>query len=128
MHQIYSIAIGGALGALARYGVATLAYTISGGTFPIGTLVINLSGSFLIGFFFGLFDAVIISSVWRSMITIGFLGAFTTFSTFTLETINLIRESEWRLAVINVLVSNLAGLLLVLLGLYVSKLTIRMIS
>lgn len=125
MLQILLIALGGSLGAVARYGLSTLVYYHTSESFPWGTLVVNLTGSFLIGVVIELFDTALISPQWRSFITIGFLGAYTTFSTFTLETVNLLRDAEFRLAAVNVLVSNLSGLLLVVVGIYSSRLLLK---
>jgi len=128
MQQILYIAAGGSLGAVARYGMAAYVYRMSAGSFPWGTLVINLTGSFVIGVLAELFDNLIVPSMWRSFLTIGFLGAYTTFSTFTLETVNLIHDGEFRLAAGNILASNIAGILLVLFGMYCSKLILRAVA
>lgn len=111
-----SIAIGGAIGALLRYIVSDLAYSYLGETFPWGTLVVNVIGSFLIGFLWQLFDQLVISANTRIFLLTGVLGAFTTFSTFSLETFNLLRDGEVKLGVINVVVSTAAGLITVFLG------------
>lgn len=128
MQQILFIAIGGSLGAVARYGLSTFVYHTTSDIFPWGTLVINLTGSFLIGVFIELFDTAIIPSEWRSFITIGFLGAYTTFSTYTLETINLFRDGELRLAAVNVLANNILGIVLVVAGMYSSRLALKLFS
>ncbi len=128
MQQLALIAVGGSLGALARYGVSTLVYHLAGETFPWGTLLVNLSGSFLIGMFLELFDTAVVPPVWRSFFTIGFLGAYTTFSTYTLETVNLLRDGELRLAAVNVLASNIAGIIFVLAGIASARLVLRLIS
>ena len=128
MQQILMIAAGGSLGAIARYGLSMVVYQGTSETFPWGTLVVNLTGSFLIGALVELFDAVIVPAGLRSLITIGVLGAFTTFSTYSLETINLFRDGEIRLAVINILVSNVAALVLVAIGIYSSRILMRFIS
>lgn len=128
MQQILFIAIGGSLGAVARYGLSTFVYHTTSDIFPWGTLVINLTGSFLIGVFIELFDTTIIPSEWRSFITIGFLGAYTTFSTYTLETVNLFRDGELRLAAVNVFVNNILGIVLVVAGMYSSRLALKLFS
>jgi fluoride exporter len=128
MQQVLLIAAGGSLGAVARYGVATFVYHTTGETFPWGTFIVNLTGSFLIGLFIELFDTTVIPTAWRSFITIGFIGAYTTFSTYTLETVNLIRDGELRLALSNVVVSNAACILFVVLGMYSSRVLLRMIA
>jgi CrcB protein len=128
MQQLTLIAVGGSLGALARYGLSTFVYQLAGEIFPWGTLVVNLSGSYLIGVFIELFDTAVFPPAWRSLITIGFLGAYTTFSTYTLETVNLIRDGELRLATVNVLAGNIAGILLVFLGISSARFVLRLFS
>lgn len=110
------IAIGGAAGALLRYIVSGLAYAYLGETFPWGTLAVNLIGSFLIGFLWQLFDQLVVSANTRVFLLTGVLGAFTTFSTYSLETFNLLRDGEVKLGLINVVVSTAAGLVTVFLG------------
>jgi CrcB protein len=116
MQQIFYIAIGGSVGALTRFWLSKYISQNVNVIFPWGTLIINLSGSFLIGFFFALFDKAVIPSQWRSLITIGFLGAYTTFSTYSLETLNLLKAGEFKLGLLNILASNLLGIILVFLG------------
>ncbi len=128
MQQALFIAVGGAFGALARFGVSTLVYQAGGGTFPSGTLVVNITGSLLIGVLMELFDAAVIPPEWRSLLTIGFLGAYTTFSTYTYETIQMLREGEFGLATLNVIGSNAAGLGSVVAGIYVARLLLKMLS
>jgi CrcB protein len=107
----------GAAGTLARYGLQGVVQTRTGGIFPTGTLAVNLSGCFLLGFLAQLtFDRMIIPPEWRMAITIGFFGAFTTFSSFGWETIKMIEDGEWMSAVAYVAASVVAGLLLVLFG------------
>jgi CrcB protein len=127
MQQFLLIAFGGSLGAVARYGLSTFVYQTTSETFPWGTLVINLTGSFSIGVFIELFDTAIIPSEWRSFITIGFLGAYTTFSTYTLETVNLFRDGELKLAAFNLVASNIIGILFVVLGIHSSRLVLKLL-
>jgi len=128
MQQVLLIAVGGSLGAVARYGLSTSVYHTTNEVFPWGTLVVNLTGCFLIGAFIELFDRTIIPSEWRSFITIGFIGSYTTFSTYSLETLNLLREGEFRLASVNIIASNILGIMLVILGIYSSRLLIKFVS
>ena len=117
MIKLLCIAFGGAAGAVLRYAVSGVALRWGGTNFPWGTLAVNLIGSFLIGVLVALFDAVAVSPNVRAMLLIGLLGAFTTFSTFSLESVNLLRDGQYALAAVNVGVSCLAGLALVFVGL-----------
>ena len=118
MQNVLLIALGGSLGAVARYGLATWIHGQTGTSFPWGTLIINLTGSFAIGFLAELFETSLASAEWRSFLTIGFLGAYTTFSTFSLESFHLLRGGEIRLAAANILLSVVVGLIAVVLGIY----------
>lgn len=122
MHYL-SIAIGGAAGAVMRYLVSGWAYTILGDGFPWGTFIVNILGSFLIGFLWQIFEYFPISSNMRSLIFIGGLGAFTTFSTFAFESLNLFRSGDSRLAIINILAADVFGILLGLLGVILGRMT-----
>lgn len=121
MTKIILLLAGGAIGALTRYAVSGLSHKYFEGTFPLGTLIVNLSGSLLIGLLWGLLEAENISSSMRTFLFIGVLGAFTTFSTYTLETLNLFREGEIKMAFVNILANNILGLLLVFLGFVVAR-------
>ena len=111
-----SIAVGGAAGALLRYLVSGWAYALLGEGFPWGTLSVNLIGSFLIGFLWRLFDQIAIAPNTRTLIFVGGLGAFTTFSTYGLESLNLLRSGQYKLGLLNMLGSNVLGILFVFLG------------
>lgn len=109
-HTILIIGIGGFLGAVARYGVAVWVGQRWGRNFPLGTLLINISGSFLIGLLMPLLsERFLANPQWRLFLTVGFLGAYTTFSTFEYETGALLRDGEWLLAGLNVFLSVLVG-------------------
>jgi CrcB protein len=128
MKQVFLIAAGGSLGAIARYGVSTFVYASLDESFPWGTLAVNVTGSFLIGVFAELFDAALFPAEWRSFLAIGFLGAYTTFSTYTLETVNLLRDGELKLATVNILAGNVAGIAAVVLGIYLSRFIMKTVS
>ncbi|UHD15826.1 fluoride efflux transporter CrcB [Thiocapsa bogorovii] len=106
MLQLIAIAAGGALGALARYGMSSAVYAWFGRGFPWGTLAVNLLGSFLMGLLFVLLiERLSWAPEWRGAILIGFLGAFTTFSTFSIETLNLLEDGAMLTAFLNMVVS-----------------------
>ncbi len=125
MRTFISIALGGSLGALSRYYLSKFISSYSGGTFPWGTLIINLSGSLLIGFFYGVFDRTIVPDAFKTFISIGFIGAFTTFSTFAIENVNLFRDGEIKLGLLNIFISNIFGIFFALCGIYISKIIIH---
>ncbi len=123
--KYFFIFIGSGVGGLIRYIFSKWIYSFSGGNFPTGTLVVNLSGCFVIGLLFGIFERIIISPSMRLFIFVGFLGGFTTFSTFGIETFNLLKSAETKLALYNLLITNVAGIMLVFMGNFLSKLVIR---
>ena len=114
--KILLIAMGGAIGSVGRYGLGGLAYRLFGSVFPWGTLAVNLRGSLVIGFLWAAFERGEIGPNMRLFLFIGILGGFTTFSSYTLETFNLFRENETRLAITNMLVSNIVGVAAVFVG------------
>jgi len=110
------IALGGAIGTVGRYFISGLDYRWSNGVFPVSTLLINLLGSLAIGFFWGLFERSAVSPDTRLFVMVGILGGFTTFSTFSLENFNLIRDGELKIALWNIGLSNVIGITLVFVG------------
>lgn len=106
MLQIIAIAIGGALGSVFRFALSTGVYQWLGRDFPYGTLTVNVLGSLLMGFLYiVLMERSSLGPEWRALILIGLLGAFTTFSTFSLETLNLIETGAMLKAAMNILLS-----------------------
>lgn len=117
MRTVLGIAIAGAVGALARYGLDGAVSRRAGGAFPWGTFVVNVSGAFLVGFLFTLLTERTTAAPWvRSTITIGFLGSYTTFSTLAFESYRLGEDGARAIAAANALGSLAAGLVAVYLG------------
>ncbi|MDN5332040.1 MAG: fluoride exporter [Tepidanaerobacteraceae bacterium] len=117
------IAIGGAAGALLRYFMSVWLNDKIATAFPIGTLVVNLLGSFLLGLIYSISMKFIMPvEIVRALVMVGFLGAFTTFSTFSLETFLLIYEGSFALAFLNVLTNLLGGFVAVFLGISATNL------
>jgi CrcB protein len=119
--QYLFIAAGGAVGAVLRFLVSGWAFRLLGTGFPWGTFVVNVTGSFLIGFLWQMFEYVPISPNMRGMIFIGGLGAFTTFSTFAFESLNLFRAGDFRLGMINIIALDVFGILLGFLGIVLGR-------
>ncbi len=114
------VAIGGALGSVGRFWLnGLISATRFGETFPLGTLVINVTGSFVIGFFATLTDPegrLLVAPSVRQFVMIGVCGGFTTFSSFSLQTLNLLRDREWLYAGGNILLSVTLCMIAVWLG------------
>jgi len=103
MWHILAIASGGALGAVARFGVSTGVYRLFGRDFPWGTLAVNGLGSYAMGLLFVVFlERGLVTPELRAAVLVGFLGSFTTFSTFSLETLTLVEQGEVARALLNV--------------------------
>jgi fluoride exporter len=116
-----AIAIAGAAGALARYGLEGFVGRRASG-FPWGTLVVNVSGAFLLGLLFTVLTERFTVAPWlRAAVTIGFLGAYTTFSTLSFETFRLIEDSAYLLAAANAVGSLVAGLAAIYAGVVVGR-------
>jgi CrcB protein len=123
MTNVLLVLLGGSIGALSRYGVSLLAAKLFGSRFPWGTLVVNLTGCFLIGVAYALAER---GSSWmtpsvRVFFVTGYLGALTTFSTYALETTSAAGAEDHLGALLNIAANNLLGLALVLLGAWVVR-------
>lgn len=110
-------ALGGALGVVARYGLSGWVQGWVGTTFPLGTLAVNVIGSFLLGLSLYLLESTAPTTEVRTFVTIGFLGAFTTFSTFSYEAVVLLQGGEWARGGLYVGGSLVLGLVGILMGL-----------
>lgn len=122
MNKWLTLAMGGIAGTFARYLLAGFIYNIFGTAFPYGTLAVNLTGCALIGFFAAISEEkFLIGSSGRLLLMVGFCGAFTTFSTFMLETANLIKDGENMRAFMNLFVSVIAGFIAFKLGVFLGE-------
>ncbi len=126
MLRFFVVALGGAVGTLLRYIVGGLDYRFSNGIFPVSTLVVNVTGSLLIGFLWGIVDRLAVSPNIRIFVFIGVLGGYTTFSTYSLESFNLLRDGEYRIALMNIVFSNVLAILFVFVGFFASRLLINL--
>lgn len=121
MHLLF-IGIGGFAGAVARYAVDGWVTSLARASFPWGTLAVNLSGSLLIGFLFALAsERAVISPDLRAPIMIGFVGAYTTFSTLALESWRLFDDGAWLLGAANLGASTLLGVAAVIVGVGIGR-------
>lgn len=126
MDKVILLVVGGSLGTLSRYALGRYLGQLWGESFPWGTLVINLTGCFLIGLAFTLgYERNTLSPSVRLAFMTGFLGAYTTFSTYALESVGLARREMTGLAAVNVMASTLGGLLLVMAGMWLGRLLFR---
>jgi CrcB protein len=122
MTNYFIIGLGGFFGAVARYIVALWIGQRWGRIFPLGTFVVNISGCFLISFLMSLFtEKFMVNPQLRLFLVIGFLGAYTTFSTFEYETGNLVKDGEWAIALANVILSVIAGFVALKSGEFIAK-------
>jgi fluoride exporter len=120
MSKIFFIFTGGGIGTLCRYILSLTADKLFKADFPWGTMVVNMIGSFLVGFFWGIMQTKAINSNEKAFLFIGFLGGFTTFSAFMLENMTLIQNKTGIYAFANILACNILGILLIFLGYYIS--------
>ncbi|RJP79040.1 MAG: fluoride efflux transporter CrcB [Desulfobacteraceae bacterium] len=122
MTKLIAIMIGGSLGALCRYSIAVTAGKYFGARFPVGTLLANFIGCFLIGVALAMADKTqLFSPTGRLFFVTGFIGALTTFSTYALETFQAGRSGSIMVAALNVAVSNIGGIMLVFIGIWFTQ-------
>ena len=123
MEKFLWISIGAVAGANLRYWVGGWAVDRFGGSFPYGTLLINISGSLILGVILGMVSShYVIDPRLRLLLTIGFLGSYTTFSTFTYESVAMLQQGQWLLGLFNLIGSSILGGLAAILGLWIGKL------
>lgn len=115
MFYLY-LAVGGVLGTLARYGAGSWAQSLTDSTFPWPTLAVNIAGSLLLGFLFRGSEALALSDDLRALTMVGFCGAFTTFSTFSLETVAMLERGHWMRAFSYSFGSLAIGLIAIVIG------------
>ncbi len=121
MRNYWIVGGGGALGAIARYLVGNL-FNIGNGGFPLGTFIINLSGSFILGLFLTMItEKYVVSVEWRLFFGTGFVGAYTTFSSFTNEVVALVQHGYWIMGLLYSTASLLLGMLFVWSGLITAR-------
>jgi len=122
MREIFLVGIGGALGAVARYTVSGVACRVFGDRFPYGTLTVNVLGCFLMGLvmYLGL-ARDIVPPAYRLALTVGVLGALTTFSTFSYETVGYLEDGEWMVASANIAANLVLSVLATLGGLVIAR-------
>lgn len=117
MGRLFVIGAAGFVGTLGRYWISVVVAMRCGETFPMGTLTVNLIGCFLVGLVFHtLEERFFVNQTARAVVSIGFLGGFTTFSSFGLQTFTLFRDGDVGLAILNLGISNVVGMLLVWVG------------
>ena len=117
MRVLWSVAVGAAAGGVSRYYLAGFIQQRAGSVFPLGTLVINITGSFLLGFIMRYaLQTEVISAATRALLTTGFCGGYTTFSTFTYETALMMDDGEYSRAALYIGLSVVIGILGMYLG------------
>ncbi|HVL23766.1 MAG TPA: fluoride efflux transporter CrcB [Thermomicrobiales bacterium] len=116
------VGIGGFLGANARYILGGQIADRLGTTFPYGTMIVNISGAFVIGVLLTLLtDRVVADPLWRQLTVVGFLGGYTTFSSYTFEAVGLMQSGRWSSALLYIAGSNLLGLIACYLGIVAAR-------
>ena len=117
------VAVGGGIGATARYLVSTWAAERFGTDFPYGTLIVNVVGCFIIGAFMTLAtERMIVSPYWRLLVTVGFVGGLTTFSSYSYETFKLLQDADIMMALYNLLANLIVGFFATWLGISAARL------
>ena len=121
MKVLLAIFIGGGLGSVSRFAISILGSKLFDGKFPTGTLLANLLSCIVLGFLVGAFQDKVNSEELRALLILGFCGGFRTFSTFSLETLNLMKAGQYWMAALNVIISVLACLFILYMFVQKSK-------
>ncbi len=120
------VAVGGAIGAVLRFLIAGYVQKKAGLAFPLGTMTVNVIGSFIIGFFISYFlEHLAFPPQIRALVVVGFLGAFTTFSSYSHETVSLLLEGDWTKALIYIVGTNLLCFFATFLGIIAARMLAR---
>jgi CrcB protein len=124
--DLFWVGLGAVFGANSRYLITQAVADRLGTAFPYGTMLVNITGSLIIGFLLTLLaEQFLVSPHWRLLLVVGFLGSYTTFSSYTYEAVGLIERSEWSPALVYMLGSNIAGLLACYGGIVLARLAER---
>ncbi|MEW5772596.1 MAG: fluoride efflux transporter CrcB [Thermodesulfobacteriota bacterium] len=122
MEKLLWLGLAGGLGALSRYGLAGLVHRLYAGGFPLGTFVVNVAGCLAFGLLWGLFDARLAAGPQvQAAVLVGFMGAFTTFSTYMYEGAELLRQGQWIWGLAYLAGQNFLGLAALVLGMALAK-------
>ncbi|MEG6584889.1 fluoride efflux transporter CrcB [Dendrosporobacter sp. 1207_IL3150] len=123
MEKLLLVAIGGGIGASTRYLVSSWAVERFGSGFPYGTLIVNVAGCFIIGMFMVITtEKFVVNPYWRLLVTVGFLGGLTTFSSYSYETFKLLEEASTTIALYNVFFNLITGFVATWLGIALARL------
>jgi CrcB protein len=122
LKKLLLIALAGGLGSLARYGLTGLVQNLAGRDFPWGTVVVNVVGCLMFGVLWASMEGrFTVSGETRAIILVGFMGAFTTFSTYIFETANFLQDQQWVEALGNLAIQNVVGMAALLLGILIGR-------